>query len=302
MVDPASLVSVIERSRRRLWLLCYRMTGERADADDLCHDAIAKALERASQRGGSDPTGWLLRIATRCCLDHLRRRSVRRRATQLVDPLLDAQPPSPEASSLLREDVRYALVVALQRLTPRQRAVLVLADVCERPIAEVAEALGSNPNATKALLHRARVALAEARGGVEGDAPVDPQIVDAFADALESGSIDALGRLMAQDVWGVVDGGGVIKVASRATRGRRAATVRFANVQRRLGGASVVAERRSINGERAIVVRLAVDPSLVIAVIHLVTKGRMIAGFLVDRDPRRLAALGTPLFRAASAR
>jgi hypothetical protein len=107
---------------------------------------------------------------------------------------------------------------------------------------------------------------------------------------------------MAQDVWGVVDGGGVIKVASRATRGRRAATVRFANVQRRLGGASVVAERRSINGERAIVVRLAVDPSLVIAVIHLVTKGRMIAGFLVDRDPRRLAALGTPLFRAASAR
>ena len=70
---------------------------------------------------------------------------------------------------------------------------------------------------------------------------------------------------------------------------------RFANVQRKIGIA-VVTELRTLNGEAAIVVRLGVDPSPVIAVIQLVTHGGAIAAVRVDRDPRRLAAFGVPLF------
>ena len=299
----ASVLPAIERNRRRLWLLCYRMLGDRTDADDVCQESIARAIERAEQRSGDDPTGWLLRIATRCCLDHLRKRTVRRSATKLVDPLLDVPPTEPEQRSILRDDVRFAVMVALQRLNARQRAALILFEICDRPLAEVADVLGINPNAAKALLHRARAALAEARGGIDGDTPVDATLVQALVQALETGSIESIAQLMTEDVWGIVDGGGIVHVASRPTRGRQVLAQRFANVQRRLGvGVAVVAEVRSINGEQAIVVRVAADSSCVVAVIHLVTNAGAIAAVLVDRDPRRLSALGSPVFGAPIAR
>jgi RNA polymerase sigma-70 factor (ECF subfamily) len=300
-MSETSLLPAIERNRRRLWLLCYRMLGERDDADDVCQESIARALERSPQQRGHDPTGWLLQITARCCLDHLRKRMVRRRVTQLVDPLLDlgvpTTEPSPEQRSILRDDVRFAVMVALQRLNARQRAAVILVDICDRPLAEVAEALGINANAAKALLHRARATLARARGEIDVDTPVDLELVRGFARALEAGSIESLAMTMAEDVWGIVDGGGVVRVATRPTRGRRVVAKRFANVQRRLGvGVHVVAELRPMNGETAIVVRLAADPRLVVAVVHLVTRGGTVAMVLVDRDPRRLAALGDPLF------
>jgi RNA polymerase sigma-70 factor (ECF subfamily) len=304
-MSETSLLPTIERNRRRLWLLCYRMLGERNDADDVCQESIARALERAPQQRGHDPTGWLLQITTRSCLDHLRKRTVRRRVTQLVDPLLDLEvpttEPSPEQRSILRDDVRFAVMVALQRLNVRQRAAMILVDICDRPLAEVAEALGINANAAKALLHRARAALARARGEIDVDTPVDLELVHAFARALEAGSIESLAKTMAEDVWGIVDGGGIVRVATRPTRGRRVVARRFANVQRRLG-VGVMAELRPMNGETAIVVRLAADPRLVIAVVHLVTRDGAVAMVLVDRDPRRLTALGDPLFTGDATR
>src|ERR1051325_1368562 len=85
--QPPALLAAIERSRRRLWAVCYRMTGRTSDADDLCQEAIARAIERCDQLTSDEPTGWLLRIATTTCLDHLRKHAVRERLTALSDPL-----------------------------------------------------------------------------------------------------------------------------------------------------------------------------------------------------------------------
>src|SRR6185503_3312471 len=184
---PPVLLASIERNRRRLWTLCYRMTGRTSEADDLCQDAIARAIERGDQLTGDDPTGWLLRIATTTCLDHLRKAAVRRRLTALSDPLdapeLSPGTPTadPEGAAILGEDVRYAVIVALQHLTPRQRAALILHDVCDRPVADVAAVLETNTNAAKALIHRARAALHERRHGSEVDVPADPAVVEALA-------------------------------------------------------------------------------------------------------------------------
>jgi DNA-directed RNA polymerase specialized sigma24 family protein len=62
---PARLLTTIERNGQRMWALCYRMTGRRADADDLTQESITRAIERAAQLTADDPTGWLLAIATR---------------------------------------------------------------------------------------------------------------------------------------------------------------------------------------------------------------------------------------------
>lgn len=299
---PAPILAAIERNRKRIWAICYRMTGLRAEADDLSQEAVARAIERGDQVSELDPTGWLLRLTTRLCLDHLRHRKIERRLTELVDPLLDADwppgAPNPRATenvTLLREDVRFAVVVALQTLSPRQRAVLILHDVCDQSLEEVGALLETNANAAKAVLHRARVALAAARRHENVDIPVDATVVEQFAKAIEAGSIELLTELLATDVWGIVDGGGVVPTSSKPTFGPRAVSRQWANAKRKLN-LPVTAHVLVLNGERAIVIRLRDAPSFIAAVVHLETRDGRVLALRIQRDPRRTAQVA-PLLR-----
>ncbi len=297
----ARVREAVERNRRRIWAICYRMTGERTDADDLAQEAAARAIERAEQLAEADATGWLLRLSARVCLDHLRHRRIVRRHTELVDPIAaddlvpgDPGDRGPEKAAILREDVRFAVVVALQKLSPRQRAALILHDVCDRPIEDVALALETNTNAAKALLHRARLAATAARRHVVVDTPTDSAVVERFARAIGAGAIDVLTELLADDAWGVVDGGGVVRASNRPTFGPRAISRQWANAKRRLGQ-DVTTEVRRLNGESAIVIRLAAMPEIITAIVHLETRGQRVVALRIHRDPRRIARLSQPL-------
>jgi len=287
--------AAIERCRKRLWAHCYRMTGRRADADDLSQEAIARAIERADDLVDlAAVEGWLFRIATTVCLDHLRRERRSRAVTELVDPVafdhLAVPPADPEASALLRDDVRLAVVAALQHLAPKQRAVILLHDVCGLPLAEVASTIGTNGNAAKATLHRARAALDRARGRTDVDVPVDPEVVERLARALESRSVEALAALLADDVWGVVDGGGVVQVARRPTFGARALLRRFANLARRVP-VPVACRVVRLNGEPAVLATMPSAGHAVFASVHVETRGGHIVAMRVVRDPAKLVPL-----------
>jgi RNA polymerase sigma-70 factor (ECF subfamily) len=295
------VLATIERVRKRLWAVCYRMTGNRSEADDLCQEAIARAIERADQSTADDPSGWIIRLTTRVCLDHLRHRKIERRVSELVDPLDvpemaagQDRSSDPERSTILREDVRYAIVVALQRLTPRQRSAIILRDICDCSLGDVAETLELNENAAKALLQRARVALADARRRGDVDVPSDMNVVERFASAIEAGSIEQLTKLLDEEAWGIVDGGGIIQAAKKPNFGRRAISRQWANGKRRLGQA-VTSEIRRLNGESAIVIRLAAAPEVVVAIVHLETRDGYVVALRVNRDPRRIAYLGVPV-------
>jgi RNA polymerase sigma-70 factor (ECF subfamily) len=275
------------------------MTGLCADADDLTQEALARALERCDEATSGDPTGWLLRLTTRLCIDHLRRKRVERRVTELVDPLhgpewLVPQSPvrAPDFEAILREDTRFAVVTALQFLSPRQRAVLILHDVCACSLDEIAETLSTNPGAAKAALQRARVALHDQRIRGDTDVPVDQAMVEQLAAAVEAGSIDAIRSLLADDVWGIVDGGGVIRAATKPTFGARAVSRQWANAKRRLGDEPVTATILTLNGEPALVLRLASVPEGVLAVVHVESRQGRISALRVSRDPRKAARLG----------
>jgi len=103
-----TVLAAVERCRKRLWAHCYRMTGRRAEADDLSQEAIARAIERADDLHASDAEGWLFRIATTVCLDHLRRERRARSLTDLVDPVVfDDVPtttPDPETTAANKDD------------------------------------------------------------------------------------------------------------------------------------------------------------------------------------------------------
>jgi RNA polymerase sigma-70 factor (ECF subfamily) len=182
------------------------------------------------------------------------------------------------------------VVAALQHLAPKQRAVVLLHDVCGVPLAEVAVTIGTNGNAAKATLHRGRAALERARGRTDVDVPVDAAVVERLASALEARSVDALARLLADDVWGVVDGGGVVRVANRPTFGARALLRRFNNLNRRVElpvACSVV----RLNGEPAVLVTLPTVGGTVFASVHVETRDGRIVAMRVVRDPVKLAPL-----------
>src|SRR5262245_40278849 len=164
----------LEPHRRHLWGLCYRMTGNAADADELVQETFVRALERPPARTDQPWRPWLVRVAMNLSRDLLRRR--RRspyRGTWLPSPIEtgeDEAAPAYEISGSsgastegryeLLESVSFAFLLALEALTPTQRAVLLLRDVFDYSVHEVADALGLSEANVKVTHHRARRAMA----------------------------------------------------------------------------------------------------------------------------------------------
>jgi RNA polymerase sigma-70 factor (ECF subfamily) len=122
--------------------------------------------------------------------------------------------------------------------------------------------------------------------------PNDVAVVERLADAISCGDIDGLAALLAEDAWGIVDGGGIVKTATRPNHGRRAIARQWANGYRRLGNIPVLGELRELNGQTAILIRPRAAPAILVAAVHVETRGHEIVSLCVDRDPRRLAPLG----------
>ena len=218
--------------RRELQLHCYRLVGSVQDAEDLLQETLLAAwrgLEGFEQR--ASVRSWLYRIATNRCLNALRDRarrpdpSSRPTPPQLPAPTRMAEPlwvepypdvllegiadraSEPAARYEAKETIALAFVTALQRLPPRQRAVLMLRDVLGFSAEEVAEMLDTSTASVNSALVRAR-ATVEARGhpGQRDRAPLpsspaERALVDRFARAFEGGDIDGVVELLSAEAW-----------------------------------------------------------------------------------------------------
>jgi RNA polymerase sigma-70 factor, ECF subfamily len=218
-----------QQYRRELLAHCYRMTGSLHDAEDLVQETFLRAWKAYDRfEGKSSVRTWLHRIATNTCLTALEGRARRPLPTGLgapssdpgdeiaertevpwLEPLPDAgeDPGDPSVIVGSRESVRLAFIAALQHLSPRQRAVLVLRDVLQWKAAEVADAIGTTTAAVNSLLQRARAQL-DAVGPSQDDkiaAPSDPaakELLDRYIAAFEAYDIDKLVELFTADaIW-----------------------------------------------------------------------------------------------------
>jgi RNA polymerase sigma-70 factor (ECF subfamily) len=215
-----------EPYRRELLAHCYRMTGSLHDAEDLVQETYLRAWKAYNRfEGKSSVRTWLHRIATNTCLTALEGRQrrplptglgapssdptaelVERREIAWLEPLPDTtSDPSEIVGS--RESVRLAFIAALQHLSPRQRAVLVLRDVLQWKAAEVAEAIGTSTAAVNSLLQRARTQL-ESVGPSAEDRLAAPDSADAqdrlarYIAAFEAYDVDRLVDLFtAEAIW-----------------------------------------------------------------------------------------------------
>jgi RNA polymerase sigma-70 factor (ECF subfamily) len=217
-----------------LYGVCYRMTGTHADAQEVVQETFLRALERPPLDTTQPWRPWLTRVAVNLCKDRLRRRKTR----GYVGPWLPA-PVELEASndcelpSAARyerlESASFAFLLALEHLTPQQRAVLVLRDVLDYSVDETAAALGITVSNVKVTLHRARHALnaAESESGSFrtrrlSDAGREAQrdMLQRFMLALAMGDEDAMRACLADDVRLHTDGGGEFFAAKKPVEGR----------------------------------------------------------------------------------
>ncbi|BBX19274.1 RNA polymerase sigma factor [Mycolicibacterium duvalii] len=219
-----------QQYRRELLAHCYRMTGSLHDAEDLVQETYLRAWKSfANFQGRSSVRTWLYRIATNTCLTALDGRQRRplpsglgqpaadptgeifdRHEITWLEPLPDAPREDPSDPSVIaesRESVRLAFIAALQHLSPRQRAVLVLREVLQWKAAEVGEAIGASTAAVNSLLQRARAQLDEVRPELDSPRlePESPEVADLLArytSAFADYDIDRLVELFTADaVW-----------------------------------------------------------------------------------------------------
>jgi RNA polymerase sigma-70 factor (ECF subfamily) len=248
-----------EAHRRELVALAYRMLGDLARAEDMVQEAWLRWRDR--QEDVESPKAFLITVVTRLCLNELGSARARREEAR---PDRLPEPVDLDESGLGRveklEQISMAFLVLLQRLTPAERAVLLLHEVFDFDHAEIADLVGTSAAACRKSLERARRSLQSERRMLQASPEEHRRLLGAFIAAATAGDVDALARLLADDAVLVTDGG----QAGRTVAGQR-------NLPRPLEGAAKIAafvaattrraaiarvEERNLNGQPAIVLWL----------------------------------------------
>ena len=189
--------------RPRLVRVAYRMLGSVADAEDVVQEAFLRWLD--VDRGAvRHPEAFLRRVVTRLCLDQLKSARSRREeyvGTWLPEPVVQGE--EEEA-----DDVTLPLMIALERLSPLERAAFLLHDVFGVEFEEIAGTLCREPAACRQLASRARTHVRAARPRFSVPKERALEIADAFFTASRQGDMDTLRALLAEDVVVYSDGGG----------------------------------------------------------------------------------------------
>ncbi|WP_448003426.1 RNA polymerase sigma factor SigJ [Agromyces bauzanensis] len=222
--------TALEAERRTLTGLAYRMLGTYADAEDAVQETYARwyRMPQADRDAVENPGAWLMRTASRVCLDQLgsaRARRERYVGEWLPEPLpggagMFATPAStdPLDRVTLDESVSTALLIVLESLTPAERVAFVLHEVFAVPFGEIADIVGRSPEACRRLASTARRHIREQRAGSATRERHD-EVVRAFMAAVGGGDLQGLLAVLDPDVELVSDGGGLAWAARRPVLG-----------------------------------------------------------------------------------
>jgi RNA polymerase sigma-70 factor (ECF subfamily) len=204
-VDAGGAAAAFDPLRPRLQRVAYRMLGSVADAEDVVQDAFLRWLgtDRARVR---EPEAFLRRTVTRLCLDHLK--SARHRRETYIGPWLPEPIVTPGIDDEEEEDVTLPLMLALERLSPLERAAFLLHDVFGLGFDEVAATIERDVAACRQLAARARVHVREARPRFKVEKRRGLELARAFFTASRHGDMAALRSMLSADVSIHADGGG----------------------------------------------------------------------------------------------
>lgn len=282
MPPPDQRLADFEAERPRLLRLGYRMLGSLSEAEDVVQEAWLRWAR--VEESVDTPGAYLTRIVTRLCIDQLKSARARRETyvgAWLPDPLLG----SIDAEESFADDVTLSLMLALERLSPLERAAFLLHDVFDVALTDVATTLGREAPAVRQLAARARKHIQAERtrfavGQEEGE-----QIARAFFAAARDGDAAALGSLLAANVELHSDGGGKVIAFRNVIRGIDRAQRLFAGLRRKAAVPPRLLRVATIDGLPGLI---TVERGGLLQTTALDIQGGRIAAIYIVRNPDKL--------------
>ncbi|GAA6525461.1 RNA polymerase sigma factor SigJ [Intrasporangium sp. DVR] len=283
--------------RRQLVNLAYRLLGSFADAEDVVQETYARwyAMRAPDREAIESPGAWLMKVASRICLDELR--SARHRRERYVgewipeplpdraewaDPRGPAQPADPADRVTLDESVNMAFLVLLDSMTPAERVAFILHDVFGYPFGEVADIVGRTPAACRQLASSARARLRAAQAPAASMAG-QAAIVREFKRAWEARDIPALLGILDPSAIAIADGGGRVSAELRPIEGREQVARTVLDLAQHVPGLALV--ERTVNGAPGLVLE---QDGAVVTVMAFEVAGHRIRHIWAVRNPDKL--------------
>lgn len=283
-IAPGARLADFQRERKRLARLAYRMLGSFSEAEDVVQDAWLKWEQVA---GGVDsPAAYLTRVVTRLCLDRLKSARARRETyigPWLPDPLVGSADPD----EVVADDITVTLMLAMERLSPLERAAFLLHDVFEIALSDVATTLGREPAAVRQLASRARKHVRAARPRFSVEAAEADRITQAFFVAARDGDTATLASLLARSVEIHSDGGGKVLAFRNVIRGVDRVLRLFAGLRRKNAPTARLLRTAQIDGLPGYI---SVDRGIVQTTALEIRDGKITAIYIV-RNPDKLQHL-----------
>jgi RNA polymerase sigma-70 factor, ECF subfamily len=293
-----------EDLRPLMFAIAYRMVGSVSDAEDLVQEAYLRMQQALAVGTAVDsPRAYLATVVTRLAIDHLRSARVRRETYPgpwMPEPVVERVDEAPAESAELSDSMSIAYLVLLEQLSATERAVFLLHDVFGYRFDEIAPIVDRSEAGCRQIAVRARRRLDLDHPRFERDARRRSQVAEQFLVAFREGDIDALLRLLSEDVVFVGDGGGKAAALPEPIHGRDRVVHllrAFANQNQRL---NLRFEPARINGQPGAVVR-DLD-GLVVTVLALDIARGVVQIVRSIVNPDKIGHLGavSPLTRRAS--
>lgn len=200
---------IFESHRSRLFGTAYRMLGTRADAEDVLQDAYLRWHE-AARNDIQSPTGFLVTVTTRLCLDrlrHLKKEREQDKAPWLPESIVEDRVSSPEEECEIADEVATAFLAVLERLGPESRVAFLLREVFDYDYPEVARIVGKSESACRQLIHRSRTHLRDSRARFVITRECRERVLNKLLAALGTGNRQAVLALLAEKIEHVADCG-----------------------------------------------------------------------------------------------
>ncbi|HEX7855538.1 MAG TPA: sigma-70 family RNA polymerase sigma factor [Sphingobium sp.] len=278
METPAA---TFDAHRPQLLRVAYRMLGSMADAEDVVQEAYIRWAE-VDRKAVQVPAAYLRRVVTRLSLDHLKSAKVRREdyaGPWLPEPVVEAEPV---------EDVTLPLMLALERLSPLERAAFLLHDVFGESFEDVAASIDRDPAACRQLASRARINIRSDRPRYALDRDQGMKIAAAFFEASRGDGIAHLGALLADDVRFHADGGGKRPAVARILEGVSEVVRAHAAIARLRYAPGKLVRYAFVNGLPGFVTR---EADGVLQTTALLIEDGLIRAIYVMRNPDKLRHL-----------
>lgn len=274
-----------EAHRGRLFALAYRMLGSATEAEDAVQETYLR-WDGADRTGIRSAEAWLTTAVVNLCRTWLV--SARARRESYVGPWLPEPVPTSQLGPLetveQRESVSLALLTALERLNPLERAVFVLREAFGYPHREIAEMLEVSEAASQQALHRATERVRRGRPRFTPSDADTRALLERFLEAASTGDVERLRSVLSADATAVADGGGVINAARRPVVGADRVARYLAGLAR-YGLPGMVLGLEEVNAAAALVVRVEGMPMLVMS---LDVRDGAIEAFRLSVNPEKL--------------